>query len=433
MSSEPIVIHWFRRDLRLEDNHALFRALESGYQVLPLFIFDTAILNKLQDPEDARVSFIHDTLTSLHKQLQDAGSGMLCLHGEPEKIFRQLLNDYPVKAVYTNHDYEPYAIDRDSRIEALLKQQSIAFYTFKDQVLFEKNEVVKDDGKPYTVYTPFSRKWLGRLKEEGIPHYPSEKSRNYYRHQPVLPSLHSLGFKKSQLEIPPLNDSDVILKQYKEQRDYPGIKGTTQIGVHLRFGTLSVRKAAKRAHELSATWLGELCWREFFMAILWHFPYVTNSAFKPQYNRIRWRNQEKEFELWKKGMTGYPIVDAGMRELSATGFMHNRVRMIVASFLTKHLLIDWRWGEAWFAEKLFDFELASNNGNWQWAAGCGCDAAPYFRIFNPYEQTKKFDPELKYIRTWVPELDTLNYPQPIVDHKEARERCLQVYKSALNH
>jgi deoxyribodipyrimidine photo-lyase len=433
MPTDTIVIHWFRRDLRLEDNHALYEALKSGKKVLPVFIFDSDILRKLSEKSDARVTFIYQQLQRLQKELLSLGSGLYVVHDTPDSAFKKLLKEFNVAAVYTNHDYEPYAIQRDSDIEILLEKENVNFLTFKDQVIFEKAEVVKDDGKPYTVFTPYSRKWLARFDKEGIPDYPSEKFQANFHHwkSKEIPSLASMGFTLSDIKLPSAIVRDNLISNYDEQRNYPAIDGTSRLGVHLRFGTISIRKQVRKAKQLNAVWLSELIWREFYMMILWHFPHVVDSAFKPIYNNIEWRNKEAEFEKWKSGQTGYPIVDAGMRELAATGYMHNRVRMIVASFLTKHLLIDWRWGEAWFAEKLLDFELASNNGGWQWAAGSGCDAAPYFRIFNPYEQTKKFDADMKYIRKWVPEFEDFSYPKPIVDHKDARERCLRVYSKAL--
>ena len=433
MTAEKIVIHWFRRDLRLHDNHALYQALISGKKVLTVFIFDKEILGKLQDAADARVSFIHNTLSALQSTLKKSGSGIFALHDSPLEAWKKILNEFNVEAVYTNHDYEPYAVERDHQIRQLLKDHGATLHTYKDQVLFEKDEVVKDDGKPYTIYTPFSRKWLARLDKEGIPSYPSEKHSSAFLQWkgPALPSLSDMSFTLSNISIPPTQVQDSIIAHYDETRNFPAINGTSRFGIHLRFGTLSVREQVRKAKALNATWLNELCWREFYMTILWHFPHVVKSAFKPIYDNLRWRNNEAEFEKWKNGQTGYPIVDAGMRELATTGYMHNRVRMITASFLTKHLLIDWRWGEAWFAEKLLDFELASNNGGWQWAAGSGCDAAPYFRIFNPYEQTKKFDSKMEYIRNWVPEFEDFSYPKPLVDHKLARERCLQVYGEAL--
>ncbi|MFM7016316.1 MAG: cryptochrome/photolyase family protein [Bacteroidota bacterium] len=431
-NQQPVSIHWFRRDLRLHDNHALFHALKSNYRVLPIFIFDTNILERLEEKKDARVQFIYESLFSIHQALQEKNAGVLILIGNPIACWKNILSQYNVKEVYTNHDYEPYALQRDEQVAALLNTHNIPFHTFKDQVLFEKEEVVKDDGKPYTVYTPYSRKWLSRLQQTGIPFYDSASlSSNFYSFTSNFPTLEEIGFEKSNIQFPPATCSDAIIRDYAEQRDIPGINGTSRLGLHLRFGTISIRETARKAQQLSASWLNELCWREFYMMILWHFPYVTQSAFKPTYNAIAWRNNETEFQAWCEGKTGYPIVDAGMRELNKTGYMHNRVRMIVASFLTKHLLIDWRWGEAYFASKLLDFDLSANNGGWQWAAGCGCDAAPYFRIFNPYEQTKKFDSDFKYIRKWVPEFQDFSYPQPIVDHKMARERCLATYKSGL--
>lgn len=433
MPEQEVVIHWFRRDLRLDDNHALYTALQSGYPVLPVFIFDRNILDKLNNEADARVTFIHQQLEKINKKLHTYGSSLIVLHDRPVNGLQNLISRFKIKAVFTNRDYEPYATERDDEIAKLLASHKIKFHQFKDQVIYDTDEIVKADGKPYTVYTPYSNKWKAKLDAEGIPEYPSEKIKgNWFRVEKTeIPSLKSIGFKKTENDFPPAIVNDALIRNYKSARDFPALNGTSHLSIHLRFGTASIRQMVNRAMHLSDTWLNELCWREFYMMILWHFPQVVNNAFKPAYDRIGWRNNEHEFELWKAGKTGYPIVDAGMRELSATGFMHNRVRMITASFLTKHLLIDWRWGEAWFAEKLLDFELSSNNGGWQWAAGSGCDAAPYFRIFNPYEQTRKFDPEFKYIRKWVPEFEDFGYPPPVVDHKEARERCLLVYSKAL--
>ena len=431
-NKKQIAIHWFRRDLRLHDNTALYHALNSGQPVIPIFIFDSNILDKLENKQDARVQFIYESLHHIHQELLKFNSGVKVLFGNPVECWTNLIKEYSIKSVYTNHDYEPYAINRDKEIEALLNKNNISFNTYKDQVIFEKSEVVKDDGKPYTVYTPYSRKWKSRLIAEGIPSYDSKLLvNNFYQTTINFPSLESIGFKKSNLLFPADHCADDIIQKYADQRDIPGINGTSRLGIHLRFGTISIREMARKAQQLSDSWLNELCWREFYMMILWHFPHVTNGSFKPMYDAIEWRNNENEFQAWCEGKTGYPIVDAGMRELNTTGYMHNRVRMVVASFLTKHLLIDWRWGEAYFASKLLDFDLSANNGGWQWAAGSGCDAAPYFRIFNPYEQTKKFDSDLKYIRKWVPEFQDFSYPQPIVDHKMARERCLETYKRGL--
>jgi len=424
-------LFWFRRDLRLDDNVGLFHALKEHSNVLPIFIFDTNILDRLDDPSDARVTFIHDCLAKLHAELQAHGSSLLVFHGKPSEIFATL----EPRAVYTNHDYEPYAWQRDTVVQEILAKKHIPFHTFKDQVIFEKNEVIKDDGTPYTIFTPYSRKWKERLQAFPAQSYATTKQfGNLKRTKPVpLPTLASLGFTSSTIQFPERVIRAAIINKYTEQRDFPGITGTTRLSVHLRFGTVSIRSLVKLALKTNETWLNELIWREFYHTILWHFPRVVERSFKPAYDQIIWRNNPEEFQKWCEGKTGYPIVDAGMRELNATGFMHNRVRMIVASFLTKHLLIDWRWGEAYFAKKLLDFDLAANNGGWQWAAGCGCDAAPYFRVFNPYLQTEKFDPEGTYIRTWVTELDTTEYPKPVVDHEMARKRVLQVFKHALNN
>lgn len=434
MPKSTISICWFRRDLRLNDQHALYEALKGENPVMPLFIFDRSILDKLENKADKRVQFIHDVITDMDAELKKYESGFNVQYGFPLDIFEKLTKQYNVASVYTNHDYEPYAQERDAAIEKFLKERGIIFHHYKDQVFFEKDEVVKDDGKPYTVFTPYSRKWKLALTDIGIASYPSEKHlSNVWKYQPDdIPSLASMGFKKTEADFPPKKLKEEIVKKYGEQRDYPSIVGTSRLSVHLRFGTVSIRELTKKAKALNEKYLNELIWRDFYHMILWHFPQVGKGmAFKKEYDDIQWRHDEKDFEKWCKGETGYPIVDAGMRELNATGFMHNRVRMIVASFLTKHLLIDWRWGEAYFAEKLLDFDLAANNGGWQWAAGSGCDAAPYFRIFNPYLQTKKFDEHLIYIRKWVPEFEDFSYPKPIVDHEFARKRCLEVYAKGL--
>lgn len=444
-----INIFWFRRDLRLQDNAGLCQALQSGLPVLPLFIFDSDILDALPNRQDARVEFIHTALTDMQRQLAALGSTLLVRHGKPAAIWQAILQEYPVQAVFTNRDYEPYAIQRDERVQALLAERGIPFHTSKDHVIFEKDEVLKDDGKPYTVFTPYSKKWKTRLysrmetvvledgRSEARPSYlqahPTEK---YFSHffacaPAQLPTLSEIGFEPSGIAFPPPTVSSGLIRQYEATRNFPAQPGTSRLGVHFRFGTISIREKAQRALALSETYLNELIWRDFYSQILAHFPQVVTQPFKPAYAFVPWRDAPADFEKWCAGKTGYPIVDAGMRELNATGFMHNRVRMITASFLTKHLLLDWRLGEAYFAEKLLDFDLASNNGGWQWAAGCGTDAAPYFRVFNPEEQTKKFDPEHKYIRRWVPEFGTPAYPRPMVEHKFARERCLAAYKKAL--
>jgi deoxyribodipyrimidine photo-lyase len=431
--TSPINIIWFRRDLRLHDHAALYHALRDNNPVLALFIFDRNILDNLEDNNDRRVHFIHQSLEEMQSQLGKLNSTFVVKHDKPVNAWKQLLNEWKIEKVFTNHDYEPYAIKRDKEIAELLKTKGVAFHTFKDQVIFEKNEVLKDDNSPYTVFTPYSRKWKSKLCSFYLKSYPVKKYfSNFIQIKPEpIPPLQEIGFKKTNSVFPQEKVSNSVLIKYADTRNFPSADGTSHLSVHLRFGTISVRELARRAMKVSETFLNELIWREFFMAILWYFPRVVNHSFRKEYDRIKWRNNEKEFEFWCEGKTGYPIVDAGMRELNETGFMHNRVRMIAASFLTKDLLIDWRWGEAYFAKKLLDYELSSNNGNWQWAAGTGCDAAPYFRIFNPSGQAKKFDPGLRYISKWIPELNSFEYPPPLVDHKFARERALKAYKHAL--
>lgn len=410
-----------------------FDALNSGLPVLPVFIFDTNILSKLNAKNDARVTFIHNEIIKIHNELLKFGSSLKVIHERPLEVFQKLAEEFEIKAVFANRDYEPYALLRDSKIEIFLKQKGIDFHLYKDHVIFEHNEVVKDDGTPCTVFTPYGKKWKQKLLNTEITEYPSQ---NYLsgliKTVPFpIPDLSKLGFVKSNISIPKFDISERIIGNYAENRDFPAKDATSKLGVFLRFGTISIREVTIKAAQLSEIFLNELIWQNFFIDILWHFPHVAERAFKSKYDHIQWRNNENEFNNWCRGKTGYPLVDAGMRELNETGFMHNRVRMVTASFLTKHLLIDWRWGEAYFAEKLLDFELASNNGNWQWAAGCGCDAAPYFRLFNPEAQQKKFDPEAKYILKWVPEYGTVKYPKPIVNHRFAHDSVLSVYKQAL--
>ncbi len=433
VKKNPIVIFWFRRDLRIEDNHGFYQALKSGLQVLPLFIFDTNILNQLDNKVDKRVDLIWQMLEKLQLIFLKYESTLKIEYGTPVEVFERLLTQFDVKAVYTNTDYEPYAIKRDKEVKELLATKNISFHTFKDQVIFEYDEVLKSDKTPYTVFTPYSRVWKAKINSQNIEAFPTEKLlHNLLRTPPLpLPDLNDIGFLTTGIIYSePEIDTDII-KNYAVTRDFPALNGTTGISLHLRFGTISIRKLVKIALELSEIWLNELIWREFFMSILAWFPQVEKSAFKSKYDEIKWRNNEAEFEKWCNGKTGYPLVDAGMREMNETGLMHNRVRMVVASFLTKHLLIDWRWGEAYFAAKLLDYDLSANNGNWQWAAGCGCDAAPYFRVFNPTEQAKRYDHEMKYIRKWIPEIDSFEYPQPIVEHSFARLRALETYKNAL--
>lgn len=429
---EKIVIFWFRRDLRLFDNNGLFNALNSGFKVLPVFIFDKNILEKLPR-DDKRVSFIASALRGMYENLLPKGKSIQLFYGDPKQIFKNLIKTHNIHAVYINADYEPYALKRDLEVEDLLNSENIPLFKYKDQVIFEKDEILKSDQTPYTVYTPYSKVWKVRLNLP-LPNYNSE---NYLKNlinkdavDPIL-FLKQMGFNYH-VEVSSsytLNEKELLT--YEKQRDIPAQNATSHISVHLRFGTVSIRQVVEKAVVLNSTWLNELIWREFFMQILFHFPHSAIGAFKTKYNFIAWRNNEADFKLWCDGKTGYPLVDAGMRELNSTGFMHNRVRMVVASFLTKHLLINWQWGEAYFAEKLLDFDLSANIGNWQWAAGSGCDAAPYFRVFNPSTQAKKFDSNNEYIKKWVPEYGTILYPEPMVEHKFARNRCLIAYKSVL--
>ena len=433
MEKTVVNVCWLRRDLRLFDNAALYHALQAGQPVLVFFIFDSDILDKLSDKKDKRVSFIHEQLEKLNKQLQEKDSSLIVKYGPPKMAFLELLQEYRVQEVFTNRDYEPYARARDMEIEELLAGKNIGFQTFKDQVIFEKEEILKSDGTAYTVFTPYSNKWKGKLAQKDILVYASEELLDHLLKMPKkeVPSLKEIGFELSGFEVPDADLSEGLIKKYHETRNLPGVQGTSYAGVHLRFGTLSVRQLVAQARQQNEVWLNELIWREFFMMILWHFPEVVDHNFRRKYDRLQWRNNEQEFERWCRGETGYPLVDAGMRQLNETGWMHNRVRMLVAGFLTKHLLIDWRWGEAYFAEKLLDYELASNNGNWQWAAGTGCDSAPYFRIFNPETQLKKFDPDLKYVKKWIKDFRA-GYIEPMVEHKFARARALETYKKALN-
>lgn len=429
-NKNAINIFWFRRDLRLYDNCGLYHALKKK-NVLPVFIFDPEIIDKLDDKKDKRVNFIFDELAVINSQLRPYNSQVQLFYDLPINVFKYLTEKYAIQAVFYNHDYEPYAIKRDQEVTTYLKSQNIDVQSFKDQVVFEKNEIVKKDSKPYTVFTPYARRWKEHFSSDKTASYPSENMlTNLYRNsQAYTLSLEQIGFKKISYSYPSKSINVDILKNYEKTRDYPFLHGTSKLSVHLRFGTISIRQLVKTAFEQNETFLNELIWREFYMMILWHFPHVVEHAFKREYDYMNWINDEQDFVAWCKGKTGYPIVDAGMRELNQTGFMHNRLRMITASFLTKHLLIDWRWGEAYFAKKLLDYELSSNNGGWQWAASTGCDAVPYFRIFNPESQTKKFDKNLEYVKKWIPELGTKDYPKPIIEHKFARERALHAYKN----
>ncbi len=430
---DKISIFWFRRDLRLHDNKAFFHALQSEEKILPIFIFDIDILKKIPK-NDARISFIFSELSAMNAHLESFETEIKMFHGNPKEIFRSLMKKYNIVKVFTNHDYEPYAVKRDVDIKELLTTSKIDFQTHKDQVIFERNEITKKDGKPYVVYTPYSKKWLEKYETNKPENYPSEDflKRLYKKTKSKTLTLSDIGFIETNTPIKNYIFNSRIINEYEETRNFPALDNTSKLGPHLRFGTVSVRQMVSRADaQENKIFLKELIWREFFMQILWHFPETHKNSFKSKYDRIIWRNDEEEFKKWCDGNTGYPMVDAGMRQLNKTGFMHNRVRMLVGSFLCKHLLIDWRWGEAYFAEKLHDYEMSSNVGNWQWVAGTGVDASPYFRIFNPTSQIQKFDKDLKYIQKWVPDFQELTYPSPMVEHKFARERCLKTYKDAL--
>ena len=429
---ENFSVFWFRRDLRLDDNRGLNAALSSGLKVIPIFIFDTEIINKLEK-NDLRIKMIHAALVKLNDAMLGNRCNVGMYLGNPKAVFESLLKKYKIKSVYTNRDYEPYALERDKSIKSFLEKKNVTYKSFKDQVIFEKDEVVKDDGNPYKVYTPYSRKWIETLNARGFETCKSETKLNSLAslELPYL-TLKEIGFDEKEFDIPIFNINSKTIEKYEETRNFPYLNSTSRIGAHLRFGFVSIRKLVGKALKNSnKTYLKELIWREFFMQILWHFPYTQEKSFKPKYDRIKWLNNDEEFKKWCEGNTGYPLVDAGMRELNQTGFMHNRVRMLVGSFLCKHLLIDWRWGEKYFAKKLLDYEMSSNVGNWQWVAGCGVDASPYFRIFNPKEQIKKFDKDFKYIKKWVPEFQSSLYPKEIIDHKFARNRCLETFKAAV--
>ena len=432
-------IFWFRRDLRLFDNHGLYQALSSKLPVIPIFIFDKNILGELPR-DDARVTFIYNELLHLKKLLNAKQKDLDIHYGKPMNVWSHLVSKYDIQKVFINKDYEPYAKERDQAVENLLNEHGVEFHSFKDHVLFEKKEILTSTGSVYTVFTPYKKKWLEHFKETYLNQskngsfYPSEDFLDRFltvRSASML-TLEDMGFSPSKMHIPDRSVAQKVIKNYESTRNYPGNEeSTTRLGIHFRFGTISIREKAMKSYSLSQTYLSELVWRDFYAQILDNFPHVVNEAFRAKYDLVPWREDVEEFQKWCSGMTGFPLVDAGMRELNTTGYMHNRVRMITASFLTKHLLHDWRKGEAYFALKLLDFDLASNNGGWQWAAGSGTDAAPYFRIFNPTTQMEKFDKNRTYVKKWVPEYGTSDYPDPMIDHKFARERCLRVYKEAL--
>ena len=421
------VAFWFRRDLRIEDNCALHHAINSGAEIIPVFIFDSNIIDELPK-NDSRITFIYQQLTKLNTIFQDMGGGMTVHIGDPVKIWSDLIDKYDLDGLFYNRDYEPSARERDKQVYELFNNKKLEVHSFKDHVIFEPQQVLKDDGSPYTVFTPYKRKWLSKFNLPKAYDCDLRKT-TIVKLEKDFPKLETIGFEESDQSVPDFH-LDVV-EDYAAKRNTPSIDGTSKLGPHLRFGTIGIRTIVQKVMDRSDTFLSELIWREFFQQIIFHYPHVVNANFRAKYDGIEWRNNEEEFKKWCEGKTGYPMVDAGMRELNETGFMHNRVRMITAGFLCKHLLIDWRWGEAYFAEKLLDFELAANNGNWQWAAGTGCDAAPYFRVFNPSEQLKKFDKDMAYVKKWIPELLTEEYPQPMVDHKFARERAIDTYKKGI--
>lgn len=432
-----VAVYWHRRDLRIQDNAGLYKALKSGLKVQPIFIFDANILEELPKT-DQRVLFIHQEIERLKQEYATHNCDLKVFFSTPNKVFESLVNsdEFKVKQVNANRDYEPYALERDKNIFDFLKKKNIEFFGAKDHVIFEKDEVMKDDGTPYKVYTPYMRKWKAKLNSFYLSSYPTQKYLSQLfsaTNTSSIPTLAEMGFSSEQTqEFPKRDFPKLIIETYGETRDFPAVLGTSRLSLHLRFGTISIRELSRSAMHWNEKYFNELIWREFYQMILYHFPYSVQKSFKPTYDVIPWEENEQNFTAWCEGKTGYPMVDAGMRELNETGFMHNRVRMIVASFLTKHLLIDWRRGEAYFAEKLLDFELASNVGGWQWAASSGVDAQPYFRVFNPESQLKKFDKEEKYIRKWIPEYGTSAYPKPIVEHKTAREKAIRVFKEALS-
>jgi deoxyribodipyrimidine photo-lyase len=424
-------IFWFRRDLRLYDNVGLFHALSKSINVYPIFIFDKDITKNLKK-DDYRLNFIKEQIKLMNEELKKYDCSINIFYGKPLDVFKNIISKTKIERIVFNKDYEPYAVKRDNTVKELMTKNNIEFLNYKDHVIFEENEVVKDNGDPYVVYTPYSRKWINKFNDQEIITYHSDKYLYNLKNINKALKIDEIPFSSNLIPLE-LNFNEGIIKDYERDRNFPAINATSKLGVHLRFGTKSVRELVLKSNSYeNKTFLKELIWREFFIQILWHFPQTVDKCFKEKYENVGWINDNENFIKWCEGNTGYPIVDAGMRELNSTGFMHNRVRMITASFLCKHLLIDWRKGEKYFASKLFDYEQASNVGNWQWVAGCGVDAAPYFRIFNPTEQLKKFDKEKNYVKKWVPEFDSESYVDPIIDHKYARERCLNTYKIGLN-
>jgi deoxyribodipyrimidine photo-lyase len=428
---DEVVVFWFRRDLRLQDNAALSEALRSGQKVLPIYIYDENVPSFLSE-KDVKTTFINAQLHKMQLELKNSNAALSLAEGKAIDVFKEMMKQFKIHAVYVNREYEPNLIKRDQELFDFLTAQNIQFKTYKDQVLFERDEIVKADGLPYKIYTPYSKKWLEKLQHMNVSFFEcSLETSKLVQKKFYFPFSESSPVIDPKDSAWPYDLSQKTIDNYTDTRNFPSIAGTSKLSNHLRYGTVSVRSCIREAMKSSdITFLKELIWREFFTQALWHFPFSVFQNFKEKYNGIVWRNNTSEFEQWCRGETGYPIVDAGMRELNSTGFMHNRVRMITASFLCKHLLIDWRWGEAYFAEKLLDYDMALNVGNWQWVAGTGCDSAPYFRVFNPTEQLKKFDKEFLYVKKWVPEFQELTY-KPMVEHTMARKRCLETFKKGL--
>lgn len=408
-------------------------ALKDNQSVLPLFIFDTNVLLELEK-DDSRITFIYNEIEKIKKQLAIYGSDIIVEYGEPLNVFKKLIKEYNIKQVYCNKDHEPYGIKRDLKIKDVLEKEGIPLIQHLDHLISDKDTVLKPDSNPYNVFTHYKNRFKQLIGNDKYKEYDVGLYKNNFlqisNNVKLLP-LEYFGFKKTNTIFPPGSIDVEIIQKYHFTRDMPSLSGTSKLGIHLRFGTISIRELFRIAVDLNSIFLDELIWREFYAMILMHYPDVVYNSFKKKYDEIQWLNNEADFEAWKNGQTGYPFVDAGMRQLNESGFMHNRLRMVTASFLTKHLLIDWRWGEAYFAKKLLDYELSSNNGGWQWSAGSGCDAAPYFRIFNPSLQQKRFDPKVEFIQKWVSEYKTPSYPKPIVEHEFAVSRCKSVYRKGL--
>ncbi len=469
------ILFWFRRDLRTNDNAGLYHALKAGKRVYCTFIFDREILDHLPSKADRRVEFIWESVRELADTLNRHGGALIVRYARASDEIPALAQELKVDAVFTNEDYEPAAIARDKKVAAALHANGITFEQFKDTVIFEKDEVLTQAAKPFSVFTPYKNAWLKKLTDFYLKPYPTERYVGNLAKSaaaPAIPTLADMGFTSTNIKSlvtcgvtgAALLRDDFIdrMADYRVARDFPSVKGVSYLSVHNRFGTISIRELAtiahaetiKRKNEGAETWLSELIWRDFYFQILWHTPHAATSAYKREYDALTWENDKTLFQAWCEARTGYPIIDAAMRQLNQSGYMHNRLRMIVASFLTKDLLIDWRWGEKYFADHLNDFDLSANNGGWQWAASTGCDAQPYFRIFNPITQSERFDPQGKFIRKYLPELKNIpdkfihapwtlppidataknfligrDYPQPIVDHAVQRDKALAMYKA----